>query len=57
MLARAKQYEGGILGAVASWHNWPEVFSMPRDMDPKHHFHHERWPAPRPFEVPQAPAN
>lgn len=47
--------EGGILGAVASIKNWPQVWALPKHVDPHAHFHHERWPAPRPFTVP-APA-
>lgn len=55
-LERAKAYEGGVLGWVASFHNWPQVWPTPKSV-PTGHFTHERWPAPRPFAVPQAPAN
>lgn len=56
VLARGKQYEGGILGYMASFNNWPSLYT-PKGTDPENHFHHERWPANRPFEVPQAPSS
>jgi hypothetical protein len=53
-LNRAKHYEGGILGLAASLHNWP-TWQQPQEV--AGHFHHERWPAPRPFDVPQPTSN
>ena len=46
-----RKTEGGVLGAVASLKNWPEVFAAPAQC--YEHYNHPRWPAPRPFEVPQ----
>lgn len=50
-LERAKHYEGGILGGVASIKDWPQVWPLPKTV-PQEHFHFGRWPAPRPFALP-----
>ena len=44
--------EGGVLGLAASIKSWPQVWSLPNYV-PQEHFHLGRWPAPRPFTVPQ----
>lgn len=54
-LERAKNYEGGVLGGVASIKSWPEIWSKPADIS-REHFHFQRWPANRPFTVPQPTA-
>ncbi|GBF98245.1 hypothetical protein Rsub_11065 [Raphidocelis subcapitata] len=42
-LARARRYEGGILGFAASLRPWPEVITLPARYDPQHHFKTTRW--------------